>query len=235
MYPFRTKIYADGANLDGMQELYRNPLISGFTTNPTLMRKAGVSDYQSFAQRVLAAIRDRPISFEVFSDDLAEMEVQAKLISSWGENVYVKIPITNTKGESCAELVESLSRAGVKLNVTAVLTLDQVREVIPGLAQGPESNISIFAGRIADSGHDPLPTMTQTLELLKPHPQIALLWASPREIFNLAQANEIGCHIITLTHDLIKKVPLLGKDLKTFSLETVKMFYDDACAAGYKI
>ena len=230
-----TKIFADGAELAGMLEMYRNPLISGFTTNPTLMRKVGLTDYPTFAKEVVAAIPDRPISFEVFSDELDEMEKQANIIASWGENVFVKIPITNTKRISCAPLIKRLSAAGVKVNVTAMMTNDQTRQILPCLADGPASNISIFAGRIADSGVDPLPTMIEAVNLLKPYPHIQLIWASPREVFNLRQADNIGCHIITMTNDLIKKISLFGKDLDEYSLETVQMFYRDATAAGFSI
>ena len=232
---FTTKIFADGAELSGMLEMYANPLISGFTTNPTLMRKAGISDYPAFAREVLAAITDRPISFEVFSDDLVEMEKQANIIASWGDNVFVKIPITNTKKQSSAPLIARLSAAGVKVNVTALMTNDQTREVLPALIEGPASNVSIFAGRVADTGVDPLPLMIEAVELLKPYPHIELIWASPREVFNLRQADNIGCQIITMTNDLIKKIAIFGKDLDQYSLETVEMFDRDARAAGFSI
>lgn len=236
---FRVKIFADGADRAGMFEMYMNPLVAGFTTNPTLMRKAGVKDYEGFARDILCIIRDKPISFEVFSDDFDEMELQAKQISSWGENVCVKIPITNTKGESSIPLVAGLSSAGVKVNVTAMMTTRQVRDAIPALADGPGGYVSVFAGRIADSGRDPVPIMKEALELLYSQNavenHIQLIWASPREIFNLVQADEIGCHVITMTNDLLKKIPLIGKDLDEFSLETVKMFFDDAKGAGYSL
>ena len=236
---FRVKIFADGADRAGMLEMYLNPLVAGFTTNPTLMRKAGVTDYEGFARDILLIIRDKPISFEVFSDDFDEMELQAKQISSWGENVCVKIPITNTRGESSIPLVARLSPAGVKVNVTAMMTTKQVRDAIPALADGPGGYVSVFAGRIADSGRDPVPIMKEVLELLHSHNgvenHIQLIWASPREIFNLVQADQIGCHVITMTNDLLKKIPLIGKDLDEFSLETVKMFFDDAKAAGYSL
>jgi len=236
---FRVKIFADGADRAGMLEMYLNPLVAGFTTNPTLMRKAGVTDYEGFARDILLLIRDKPISFEVFSDDFDQMESQAKQISSWGENVCVKIPTTNTKGESSIPLVARLSTAGVKVNVTAMMTTRQVRDAIPALADGPGGYVSVFAGRIADSGRDPVPIMKEALELLYAHNgvenHIQLIWASPREIFNLVQADQIGCHVITMTNDLLKKIHLIGKDLDEFSLETVKMFYDDAKGAGYSL
>lgn len=232
---FKTKIFADGADLGGMLEMYKNPLISGFTTNPTLMRKAGISDYPAFAKEVVDAIPDRPISFEVFSDDLEEMEKQANMIASWGDNVYVKIPITNTQRVSTAPLIGRLSAAGIKVNVTALMTNDQTREVLPSLIGGPASNVSIFAGRVADTGIDPLPLMIEAVELLRPYPHIELIWASPREVFNLRQADNIGCQIITMTNDLIKKIALFGKDLDQYSLETVEMFDRDAKAAGFTI
>jgi transaldolase len=232
---FNTKIFADGANVDSMLALYKNPMIAGFTTNPTLMRKAGITDYKAFAHQILAAIKDRPISFEVFADDFDEMELQAREIASWGNNIYVKIPITNTRGESAAPLIERLSRAGVKINVTAILTLQQVHTVIPALASSKAAYVSVFAGRIADTGIDPLPIMEKVVFLLKPYPQIELIWASPRELLNVVQASDIGCHIITATEDILKKLILVNKELSQYSLETVKMFYDDAQAAGYTI
>jgi transaldolase len=235
MKPWRIKIFADGADKVGMLEMYRNPLIAGFTTNPTLMRKAGINNYETFARDILRAIPDRPISFEVFSDEFSDMERQARIIADWGSNVFVKIPVTNTRGESCAPLIARLSTAGVRLNITAMLTLEQVREATQSLAHGPESYVSVFAGRIADSGRDPLPIMREAVACLKPHPQLSLIWASPREILNLVQAEEIGCQIITMTNDLIRKIPLLGKDLSVFSLETVRMFYEDASKAGFKL
>ncbi|MGA7160775.1 MAG: transaldolase [Bacteroidota bacterium] len=235
MKELRVKLFADGAEKKSMMEMYRNPLIAGFTTNPTLMNKAGVADYEGFAKEVLSTIKKKPISFEVFSDEFAEMEKQAKKIASWGDNVYVKIPITNTRKESSRSLIEKLSREGVKVNVTAMLTARQVQEVLPALAHGPASYVSVFAGRVADAGIDPLPIMKEVVAMLKDHPKIELIWASPREVFNVVQAEEIGCHIITATNDILKKLPTLGKDLTVFSLETVKMFYDDAKAAGYNI
>jgi transaldolase len=229
------KIFADGADKSGMLELYRHPLVKGFTTNPTLMRSAGITDYRAFAREVLAAIPDRPISFEVFSDDFAEMEVQARRIAEWGENVYVKIPITNTHGESSIPLIRSLARAGVKLNVTALMTLAQVRDSSVALASGPSAYISVFAGRVADTGHDPVPLMAAAVQLLAPYSHIELIWASPREILNIFHADQVGCHVITVTHDLLRKLKLVGKDLKEYSLDTVKMFYNDAVSAGFQL
>ena len=231
----RVKIFGDGADKTGMLELYRNPLIKGFTTNPTLMRKAGVSDYRAFAHEIIAAIPDRPISLEVFSDEFDEMERQALEISSWGDNVYVKIPITNARGQSSCDLVRRLACAGVKLNVTAMMTLDQVRDISQCLAEGPSSVVSIFAGRVADTGRDPVPLMAAAVELLRPYPNLELIWASPRELLNIFQADAVGCHIITVTHRVLKKLPLVGKDLHERSLETVQMFYEDAKQAGYRL
>jgi|TARA_B100001964_G_scaffold180822_1_gene199888 transaldolase len=231
----KVKLFADGADKDGMLEMYANPLISGFTTNPTLMKVAGVSDYESFAKDILTHITDKPISFEVFSDEFDEMEKQGLEIASWSENVNVKIPITNTKAESSVKLIDNLSSQGVSVNVTAMMTVDQVQSVLPALSKGPGSYVSVFAGRIADAGLDPLPIMREVVDLLKDYPNIELIWASPRELYNVIQANDIGCHIITATNNILKKLPTLGKDLDQFSLETVKMFYDDATAAGYSI
>lgn len=232
---FTTKIFADGAKKDEILELYKNSQISGFTTNPTLMKKAGVRDYKSFAVDILKIIKDKPISFEVFSDDFEEMEKQALEISKWGNNVIVKIPITNTKGESSVELIKKLSANGVKINTTAIMTAEQVEMVLPALKNSLKAYVSVFAGRIADAGIDPIPVMNKILNLLKEYSNIELIWASPREVFNIVQANEIKCHIITVTNDLLKKLPLLGKDLNEFSLDTVKMFFNDAKEAGYKI
>lgn len=229
------QIFADGADKGSMLELYQNPFIKGFTTNPTLMCKAGIRDYRAFAHDILRAIPDRPISFEVFSDDFIEMERQALEIAGWGNNVYVKIPITNTRGQPSNDLVWRLARAGVKLNVTALLTLDQVRDVSIRLAEGPSSYVSVFAGRIADTGRDPVPVMAAALELLRPFSNLELIWASPRELLNIFQADAIGCHIITVTHDVLKKLALVDKDLHQYSLETVKMFRDDAVNAGYRL
>ena len=229
------KIFADGADLNSILELAKNPLIAGFTTNPTLMRNAGVRDYESFGRELTRAIPDRPFSFEVLSDDFDEMEQQALRIAGWGGNVYVKIPITNTRRQSSAPLIDRLSRQGVKVNVTALMTLDQVDAVIPSLRHGTPACISIFAGRVADAGIDPLPILCGALLRMRNHPQIELIWASPRELFNIVQADNIGCHIITVTHDLLKKLPMLGRDLDQFSLETVRMFYDDARAAEFSL
>ncbi len=227
------KIFADGAEKAPMLKLYANPQIQGFTTNPTLMRKAGITDYEAFARDILTAIPDRPISFEVFADEFDEMERQGERIATWGENVYVKIPVTNTRGESSAALVKRLAGRGVKQNVTALMTLEQVREMTASLAAGPAANISIFAGRIADTGVDPLPLMRSALEIMGPYPQLELIWASPRELLNIVQASEIGCHIITVTSDILNKLPLIGKDLGEYSLDTVKMFRNDAVASGF--
>jgi transaldolase len=231
----KVKLFADGADMSTIIELYRNPLIKGFTTNPTLMRKAGIQEYKGFALEVLSAVPDRPISFEVFADEFPEMHRQAREIASWGENVYVKIPITNTRGESSAELVSDLSKDGVKVNVTAMMTLEQVDQILAALTQvdSAPSYLSIFAGRIADTGRDPEPIIQETVNRIKSHPKIELIWASPREILNVWQADRCGCHIITATGDVLKKMALAGKDLNTYSLETVKMFHDDARAAGY--
>lgn len=218
-----------------MLHMYAKPWIKGFTTNPTLMRKAGISDYAGFAKQVLAAIPDRPISFEVFSDDFCEMERQAIEISQWGPNVYVKIPITNTRGEDSVDLCRRLAGRGLKLNVTALLTLDQVRKAAAALAAGPPACISVFAGRIADTGVDPVPLMRCAVQTLAPNPNLELIWASPRELLNIIQASEIGCHIITVTNDILGKLELLGKDLDTYSLDTVKMFHRDAAASGFSL
>lgn len=228
------KIFADGADKAGMLEMYAKPYIQGFTTNPTLMRKAGVSDYKSFAKEIIAAIPDRPISFEVFADDFDEMEEHALEIYTWGNNVNVKIPVTNTRKEPAYDLLRKLARAGVKLNVTAMMTLEQVREVSNALAGGPACYVSVFAGRIADTGRDPVPIMAAAVEMLRPHSNLELIWASPRELLNIFQADLIGCHIITVTNDILKKLSLIDKDLAEYSLDTVKMFYKDAQEAGYQ-
>ena len=229
----KIKIFADGADKTGMLEMYRNPMIKGFTTNPTLMRKAGVSDYQAFAMGILKEIRNRPICFEVFSDEFDEMEIQARKISTWGDNVYVKIPVTNTRRESSLKLIRKLSQAGVKVNVTAMMPLDQVRDAAHALEGGSPAYVSVFAGRIADTGKDPVPLMAAAVEIVRPYSNIELIWASPREVLNIFQADSINCQIITVTHDLLKKLDLIGKDLDAFSLETVQMFRDDAVKAGY--
>lgn len=235
MQILNTKLFADGADKSGMLEMYRNPMIKGFTTNPTLMRKAGVTDYKAFALDILSVIKDRPISFEVFSDDFNEMHEQALEIARWGSNVYVKIPVTNTKGQSACDLIRHLAKKGVKQNVTALMTLDQVKDVTQALSEGPSAYVSVFAGRIADTGRDPMDIMQAAVNCLKPYPQLELIWASPRELLNIFQANQIGCHIITATNDILKKLELVGKDLHAFSLETVKMFRDDAIKAGFTL
>lgn len=231
----RVKLFADGADRAGILRMYANPMIRGFTTNPTLMRHAGVTDYEAFAKDILSAVADRPISFEVFADEFAEMERQALKISGWGENVYTKIPVTNTQRESSLELVCRLARRGVKLNVTALMTLQQVEDVASALAGGPPAYVSIFAGRIADTGRDPVPVIAEAVEILRPYPNIELIWASPRELLNIFQADSVGCHIITATHDLLCKLALVGKDLDDYSLDTVKMFHRDAAQAGYEL
>jgi len=231
----KTKIFADGADLHGILEMYKNPVVKGFTTNPTLMRKAGIDNYEAFAKTVLNTVTDRPISFEVFSDDFFEMKQQALKIASWGKNVYVKIPVSNTKGFPSYGLIKELANLGVKQNVTALMTLEQVHHVTSALAEGPDACVSVFAGRIADTGRDPIPLMSAAMELLRPYPQLELIWASPRELLNVVQANQIGCHIITVTNDLLKKLNTLNKDLLEFSLDTVQMFYRDAQAAGFRL
>lgn len=231
----KIKIFADGADKAGMLEMYARPYIRGFTTNPTLMRKAGVSDYRAFAEDILRAIPDRPISFEVLSDEFAEMERQAVEMAGWGKQVFVKIPITNTRREPSYNLVKRLSQKGVQLNVTALMTLDQVYAIAESVVGGPPCYISAFAGRIADTGRDPVPVMGKAVEILRSVKNAELIWASPRELLNIFQAEEIGCHVITVTNDILKKLNLIGKDLGDFSLETVKMFYDDAHQAGYKL
>ncbi len=231
----KVKLFADGADLSGMKEMYANPAIAGFTTNPTLMRKAGISDYRAFAQTVLETIPDRPISFEVFADEFSEMEAQALEIASWGKNVNVKIPVMNTRREFAGPLVKRLSGQGVSLNVTAVMTLDQVERITDSLADNVPSIISVFAGRIADTGVDPVPVMAKAVQIMRRKPQSELIWASPRELLNIFQADQVGCHIITATTDILKKLALVGKDLDQYSLETVEMFYKDAQAAGYSI
>ncbi len=229
------KIFADGADVSGIKTMYAKPWIKGFTTNPTLMRKAGIVDYKAFALEVLRVVPDRPVSFEVFADDFDAMEDQAMEIASWGSNVNVKIPVTNTKRTFCGSLIRALSTAGVKLNITAVMTVDQVRDIVDHLIGNTPAIISVFAGRIADTGVDPVPVMRDALKLLKSRPKAELLWASPRELLNIVQANEIGCHIITATNDILAKLCLLGKDHSEYSLETVEMFHRDATAAGYTI
>ena len=231
----KVKLFADGADKATMMELYRNPMIQGFTTNPTLMRKAGIADYGEFARDILSSIADRPISLEVFADEFDDMERQARLIAGWGENVYVKIPVTNTRREPSLDLICRLTHAGIKLNVTALLTLDQVRDVTAALAGGAPSCVSVFAGRIADTGRDPVPLMAKAVEMVSVHPGMELIWASPRELLNIIQADAIGCHIITATPDVLQKLALVGKDLDEYSLDTVKMFHSDAVKSGFKV
>lgn len=231
----KVKIFADGADRAGMLDMAAQPYIAGFTTNPTLMRKAGINDYRAFALDIVQQIRDRPLSFEVFSDEFVEMERQAHEIACWGSNVYVKIPVTNTRAEPAYNLIERLAAAGVRQNVTALMTLEQVESVSQALAKGPSSYISVFAGRIADTGRDPLPIMSEALRIMRPYIQLELIWASPRELLNIFHADQIGCHIITVTNDVLQKLRLVGKDLAEYSLETVKMFYNDASKAGYTL
>lgn len=231
----KVRIFADGADLAGIAEMSRNPAISGFTTNPTLMRKAGVSDYRRFAQEVLRLVPDRPISFEVFSDEFDEMDAQAREIASWGPNVNVKIPVTNTRREFAGPLIRRLSGAGVALNVTAVMTPAQVGQIVGALDGTAPAFISVFAGRIADTGRDPLPLMIESLRLLRARPRTELIWASPRELLNIMQADAMGCDVITVTNDILKKLGQVGKNLDDFSLDTVQMFRDDAVKAGYRI
>lgn len=231
----KTKIFADGADKATMLEMYQKPFIKGLTTNPTLMNKAGIRDYRAFCKDILSLIKDKPLSFEVFSDDFKEMERQALEIASWGDNVYVKIPITNTKSEPCYSLVKKLAKEKVKLNLTALMTLDQVSHVVESLDVSVPSYISIFAGRVADTGRDPLPIMKSALDIMKINPLSELIWASPRELLNIFQADDIGCHVITVTNDILKKLSLVGYNLDKYSLDTVKMFYNDAVVAGFKL
>jgi len=231
----KVKVFADGADVEQIRELAANPLIAGFTTNPTLMRKAGVADYERFAKSALEIVGARPISFEVFADDFAEIEREARIISSWADNVYVKIPVTDTSGNSSADLARELSSEGVQLNVTGLFTLEQVETITAALEGGAPACVSLFAGRIADAGVDPVPMVVEAVSILDPHPQLELIWASPREILNIVQADQAGCQIITVTHDLLAKLPLLGKDLAEFSLDTVRMFHRDGVDAGYRL
>ncbi len=231
----KIKIFADGAEVETMVEMSKKPFIKGLTTNPTLMRKAGIIDYKEFAKEVLTKIQDKPISFEVFSDNLREMIEQAIEISSWGENVNVKIPITNSKGIETTSVIKELSRMGIALNITAILTAGQVKNVIHALDGNSNAFISVFAGRIADTGRDPIPLMEEALQIMREKPKSELIWASPRELLNVIQADSIGCHIITATSDILKKLDIIGKDLTRYSLETVRMFRDDALASGYSI
>jgi transaldolase len=229
------KIFADGADLDGILALSEHPHIAGFTTNPTLMWKAGLTDYAEFAQRLLERITTHPISFEVFADDADEMRRQARLIHAWGPNVYVKVPVTTTTGESMAPLVRELSEAGIQVNVTALFTTAQVELITAAVKDGAPSYISVFAGRIADAGVDPVPLMAKAVDIMVEATRSELIWASPREILNIVQADQVGCHVITVTHDMLGKLALLGKDLDQFSLETVQMFHRDALAAGFTL
>jgi transaldolase len=231
----RVKVFADGASIEGIRSLVENPVIAGLTTNPTLMRKVGIEDYEAFAREVLEIVSDKPVSFEVFSDEPGEMLRQARKITSWGDNVYVKIPVTDTSGNFMGDVVRELASEGNKVNVTGMLTLDQVERSAEALGSDAPAYASVFAGRIADAGVDPVPIMSRALELIASRPNIELLWASPREILNIVQADAIGCHVITVTHDLLKKLPLIGKDLDEFSLETVRMFHSDAREAGYTL
>ena len=230
------KIFADGADREGIFDLYRKPFIQGLTTNPTLMKKVGINDYEAFAKALLEVVKDKPISFEVFSDDFEDMRRQAVKIRDWQENVYAKIPITNTKRESALPLIQELAAEGVKLNVTALLTLDQVKGVAGALNPEVPSVVSVFAGRIADTGVDPLPLMKESLEILGDQPKAELLWASVREVLNIFQAASCGCHIVTVPHDILAKaIKMGGMDLTDLSLDTVQMFYQDAVAAGFKL
>lgn len=231
----KVQIFGDGADKAAILNLYANPHIHGFTTNPSLMRKAGIRDYEAFAKDLVQAIPDRPISFEVFADEFPEMERQARRIATWGANVFAKIPITNTRAESAVPLLRHLSRDGLQLNVTAMMPLHQVCAVAEAISGGPTSYVSVFAGRIADTGVDPVPLMAQAVDILAPYPNLQLIWASPRELLNIFQADSIGCHVITVTSDVLKKLELVGKDLDQYSLETVRMFYDDARASGYEL
>jgi transaldolase len=233
--PLNVKLFADGADLTGIRAIAQDPAIAGFTTNPTLMRKAGIADYERFAREAIEIVGGRPISFEVFADEREEMERQARKIARWGENVFVKVPVTNTRGESTTSLVRRLTAEGVQLNVTALLTLRQVAEVTDALVDGAPSFVSVFAGRIADTGRDPVPVMHAAVELLARAPKAELIWASPRELLNVFQADAVGCHVITATNDILAKLKLVGKNLTDYSLETVKMFFDDGRAAGFHI
>lgn len=231
----KVKIFADGADKAGMLEMYAKPYIKGLTTNPTLMKKAGITDYRAFCKDILTNIKDKPLSFEVFSDDFLEMERQAMEIASWGDNVYVKIPVTNTRQETCYALVKKLGQQKVKMNVTAIMTNSQVRDVVDALNPNIPSYVSVFAGRIADTGRDPIPIMTAAVEILKLAPASELIWASPRELLNIVQADLIGCQVITVTNDILKKLSTLNYDLEAYSLDTVKMFHRDALEAGFTL
>lgn len=231
----RIDLYADGADVRDMVAARESGIVKGFTTNPTLMKKSGVTDYAAFAKEALKAVSGMPISFEVFADEFDEMERQARMITTWGEGVYVKIPITNTKSHSSIPLIRRLAGAGVKLNITAILTLEQVRDVVDAINPNIPAVVSVFAGRIADTGRDPVPLMREAANIVKAKPKAQLLWASPRELLNIFQAEEVGCHIITVTSDILKKLAGVGKSLDELSLDTVKMFYNDASAAGFKL
>jgi transaldolase len=233
LHNLKVKIFADGADAPEMLEMYSKPFIKGLTTNPTLMRKAGISNYRAFAREILAQIRDKPLSFEVVCDEFAEMERQAFEIAGWADNVYVKIPVTNTRGEASYALIRRLAGRGVKLNVTALMTLVQVREVVSALNPDVAGFVSVFAGRIADTGVDPLPLMAAAVQMLKTRSKAELIWASPREVLNIFHADSIGCHVVTATRDILEKLPLVGYDLDDYSLDTVRMFYRDAVAAGF--
>ena len=230
-----TKVFADGADLEQILKLAENPRIKGFTTNPSLMWKAGLTDYTEFAHRLLERITDHPVSFEVFADDAREIARQARLITKWGPNVYVKVPVTTTDGRSMAPVVKRLSESGIQVNVTAVFTPQQVETITEAVKDGAPSYISVFAGRIADAGVDPIPIMRESVEIMRAAPESELIWASPREVLNIVQADSVGCHIITVTHDLLKKLDSIGKDLEDFSLETVRMFHTDAQTAGFEL
>ena len=232
---FKIKIFADGADINGMREEYKKGYVSGFTTNPTLMKKAGVVDYEAFAKEIAGEITDLPLSFEVFSDDFETMAKEARKIGSWGDNIYIKLPVTNTKGESTAGLIKELSAEGYKLNITAILTIEQVENVVNSFTPGSGAYVSVFAGRIADTGVNPVPIMKKTADLCSGVKGVESLWASTRELLNIFQAQECGVDIITVTNDILKKLPMVGKDLSELSLETVQMFYNDAKSLGYKI
>lgn len=231
----KIKIFADGADKQGMIEMYNNPLIKGLTTNPTLMKKSGITNYKEFALDILSIIKDKPLSFEVFSDDLETMEKQGEEIASWGKNIYVKIPITNTKGESTFDVIKNLGKKGINVNVTAITTLKQVKHIIPAIKYCQSGYISIFSGRIADTGVNPIKIIKKTKKLLKKYSNLEIIWASCRELYNIVQADKIDCDIITVTNDILKKLPLLGKDLTEYSLDTVKMFYNDSVTSGFTI
>jgi len=232
---FKIKIFADGADIEAMREEYKKGYVSGFTTNPTLMKKAGVKDYESFAIEIAKEISDLPLSFEVFSDDLESMEKEARKIGSWGDNIYIKIPITNTKGESTTGLIKKLSDESFKLNITAILTIEQVKDVVNALSPNVGAYVSVFAGRIADTGVDPISIMKETVEICRSKAGVESLWASTRELLNIFQAQDCGVDIITVTNDILKKLPMVGKDLVELSLETVQMFYNDGQSLGYKL